>query len=235
MLMQLILVYREATYMKKFLFLFFLPFFFSCKDNKDVLAVDYQVNVSSQSYDTNYFNWSFGDKKIEDKFDVSSQASLKKSTGEFNSVRYAGRKEDRQLTMPQGLRALFLYAIADWSLLEEDNLHVEKNEGVIRVRYVHHGKAFELNTDATGAFDVLTGSKMAKDFAVEDEHKEYTIREEHLMGGDATLMKNLNWESLTFNPDKYTSSSPYHFEGKLQFEFNNNVLHIYGKLHKKGA
>jgi len=221
--------------MRKFWFLSFLSFiiFFSCKDDKDVLVVDYKVNVSTQSYDTNYFNWSFGDKKIEDKFDVASQASLKKSTGEFNSVRYAGRAEDKELTMPQGLRSLFMYAIANWSLLEGDNLRVEKEGGIIKVRYVHHGKAYELTTNEKGDFDVLTGSKIAKDFAIEEEHKKYTIKDEYLIGDDPSLMKNLNWDMLTFNPDKYASNSPYHFEGKLKFEFSDNVLHIKGKLQKK--
>ena len=223
--------------MKKFLFLPFLSFIIlsSCKDDKEFFVVDYRVNVSSQSYDTNYFNWSFGDKKIEDKFDVASQASLRKSTGEFNTVRYTGRAEDKQLTMPQGLRSLFLYAVANWSILEGDNLHVKKEGGVIRVRYVHHGKAYELTTDEKGEFDVLTGSKMAKDFATEVEHKKYEIKEAFLIGDDPALMKNLNWDILTFNPDKYAQNSPYHFEGKLKFEFNDNVLQIKGKLQKKGT
>lgn len=220
--------------MKKYLFFPFLAMlFFSCENSTDVLIVDYQVNVAKPSYETNYFNWSFADKKIEDKFDTVTQASMKKTTGEFNSVRYAGRAEDKKLTLPAGLRGLFLYAIADWSLLEGDNLNVSEKEGVITVRYAHHGKAYQLTTDANGNFDVLQGAKMAKDFADVNDNKEYTIREAYLIGDDPTMMKNLNWQLLNLKSDRYTQDASHHFEGKLKFEFKDSVLHISGKLYKK--
>lgn len=220
--------------MKKYLFLSLLvALFFSCKNTEDALVIDYRVNVSKPSYETNYFNWSFADKKIEDKFDTVTQASMKKTTGEFNSVRYAGKAEDKKLTIPAGLRGLLLYAVADWSLAEGDNLHVSEKDGIITVRYAHHGKAYELTTDKDGNFDVLQNSKIAKDFADANEHKEYSIREEYLIGDDPTSMKNLNWDILNFKEDKYTADAPHHFEGKLKFEFKDNVLHISGKLYKK--
>lgn len=207
--------------------------FFSCESKEEVLVVDYKMNVKHPSYETNYFNWSFADKKIEDKFDTVTQASMKKTTGEFNAVRYAGRAEDKKLTLPAGLRGLFFYAIADWSLAEGDNLQVREAGGVIKVRFVHHGKAYELTTDANGNFDVLQGGKIAKDFADVSENKEYTIKDEYLIGDDPSMMKNLNWDALNFKEDKYTADAAHHFEGKLKFEFKDNVLHIYGKLHKK--
>lgn len=207
--------------------------FASCQKSSDVLVVDYKMNVASPDYDANYFNWSFGEKKIEDKFDTVSQASLKKSTGEFNAVRYAGRAEDKKLTLPAGLRGLFLYAVADWSLVEGDALNVEKRGGSIVVRFAHHGKAYELVTDANGNFDVLKDAKIAKDFAELDENKQYIIKDEYLLEGDASMMKNLNWEALPFKEDKYSEGAQYHFEGTLKMEFENNVLHIHGSLVKK--
>ena len=101
------------------------------------------------------------------------------------------------------------------------------------MRYAHHGKAYELTTDANGNFDVLKDAKMAKDFADVNDRKEYTIKEEYVMGDDPTMMKNLNWQMLKFKEDKYTPDASSHFEGKLKFEFKNDVLHISGKLNKK--
>ena len=219
--------------MRKLLFfsIIFLAFL-SCKEKKDVLVVDYQLNVIQPAYETNYFNWSFAEKKIEDKFDTVSQASMHKTTGEFNAVRYAGRAEDKKLTLPAGLRGLFLYAVADWSLVEGDALQVKEEGGVVTVRYAHHGKAYELITNEKGEFDVLSGGKIAKEFAEKGEGHQYTIKDEYLAGDDASKMTNLNWEALTMNPDKYNSDAEHHFEGKLKFEFKNNVLHISGQLQK---
>ena len=226
----------DGGFMKKLLFLSIivvglLPFF-SCGKEKEMLVVDYRMNIAQADYDANYFNWSFGEKKIEDKYDTVSQASVNKSTGEFNSVRFAGRAEDKKLTMPAGLRSLFLYAISDWSLAEGDALQVEEEGGVITVKFVHHGKAFKLSTNEKGEFDVLTGSMIAIDFAEKGEAHQYTIKDEYLMGDDATMMINLNWEALTMNPDKYSSDAEHHFEGKLKFEFQDNILHISGQLQK---
>jgi len=226
-----------------------LPFF-SCEKAKDVLVVDYRMNVAQADYDSNYFNWSFGEKKIEDKFDTVSQASMNKTTGEFNAVRYAGRAEDKKLTLPAGLRGLFFYPIADWSLAEGDALQVQEEGGVVTVKFVHHGKAFMLSTNDKGEFDVLTGSMIAKDFAEKGEGHQYTIKDEYLLQEnsedsmessedlleasriDPTMMQNLNWEALTMNPDKYSSDAAHHFEGKLKFEFKDNILSIKGQLQK---
>jgi len=222
--------------MKKILFLFIvasllLPFF-SCEKATDMLVVDYRMNVKQADYEANYFKWSFGEKKIEDKFDTVAQASLNHTTAEFNSIRYAGRAEDKKLTLPAGLRALFFYAIADWSLAEGDALQAEENDGVITVRFAHHGKAFVLTTDAKGEFDVVSGAMIAKDFAEKGEGHQYTIKDEYLSGDDASKMQNLNWQALTMNNDKYTSDAAHHFEGKLKFELKDDILSIKGQLKK---
>ena len=210
-----------------------LLFFSSCA-KEDALVVDYKMNVVSPSYETNYFNWSFEGEKIEDKYDAVSQASAKGTTAKFNSVRYAGPVAEKKLTMPAALRGLFFYAIADWSLAEGDALQVEETNGVITVRYAHHGKAYELITDSNGNFDVLKDAKIATNFADKNDDGEYVIKDEYLIeGGDALSMKDLDYSRLVFNPDKYISDAEYHFEGTLKFSFKDNVLHISGKLYKK--
>ena len=218
--------------------MFVLPFLalllFSSCAKEDALVIDYQMNVVSPSYETNYFNWSFAGEKIEDKYDAVSQASAKGTTAKFNSVRYAGPAAEKKLTMPAALRGLFFYAIADWSLVEGDALHVEQSDGVITVRYAHHGKAYELKTDNNGNFDVLKDAKIATNFADKNEGGEYVIKEEYLMeGGEALSMRNLDYSRLVFNPDKYISDAEYHFEGTLKFTFKDNVLRMSGKLYKK--
>lgn len=218
--------------------MFFLPFLallllFSCA-KEEALVIDYKMNVVSPSYETNYFNWSFAGEKVEDKYSAVSQASLNGSTAKFNSVRYAGAVAEKKATMPQALRGLFLYAIADWSLVEGDALQVSETNGVITVRYAHHGKAYELTTDANGNFDVLKDAKIAVNFADKNDDGEYVIKDEYLVeAGDSLSMRDLDYSKLAFNPDKYTSDAEYHFEGTLKFSFKDNVLHISGKLYKK--
>ncbi len=201
---------------------------------KEVLVINYRMNTAKADYDANYFKWSFGEDNIEDKYDATSKASVNKTTGKFNSVRFAGRAEDKKMTMPAGLRSVLFYAIADWSLAEVDALKVEEKGGVITVKFVHHGKAYILSTNEKGEFDVLTGSKIAKDFADKGETKhDYKIKPEYLVeGGDPTKMKDLKWDALTMKDDKYTSDAAFHFEGKLKFEFKDNVLSISGELQK---
>jgi len=218
--------------------MFFLPFLalllLSSCAKEEALVIDYKMNVVSPSYETNYFNWSFAGEKVEDKYDAVSQASLKGSTAKFNSVRYAGAIADKKLTMPAALRGLFLYAIADWSLVEGDALNVEESNGVITVRYAHHGKAYELVTDSNGNFDVLKDAKIATNFADKNDDGEYVIKNEYLIeGGDALSMKDIDYSQLIFNTDKYASDAEYHFEGLLKFSFKDNVLNISGKLYKK--
>lgn len=201
---------------------------------EDALVIDYKMNIASPAYDANYFNWSFADEKVEDRYDAVSQASLNGSTPKFNSVRYAGAIAEKKLTMPQALRGLFLYAIADWSLVEGDALQVSESNGVITVRYAHHGKAYELVTDSNGNFNVLENAKIAVNFAEKNDDGEYVIKEEYLLeGGDALSMRDLDYSKLVFNHDKYTSDAEYHFEGTLRFSFKDDVLHISGKLYKK--
>jgi len=209
-------------------------FLLSSCAKEDALIIDYKMNIATPSYETNYFNWSFAGEKVEDRYDAVSQASLKGSTAKFNSVRYAGAAAEKKLTMPAALRGLFLYAIADWSLVEGDALQASESNGIITVRYAHHGKAYELITDNNGNFDVLKDAKIATNFADKNEDGEYVIKDEYLMeGGDALSMKDLDYSRLAFNPDKYASDAEYHFEGALKFSFKDNVLHISGKLYKK--
>ncbi|MGP1438395.1 MAG: hypothetical protein ACTTKH_04925 [Treponema sp.] len=218
--------------------MFFMPILvlllLSSCSKEDALVIDYKMNVVSPAHETNYFNWSFAGEKVEDKYDATSQASLKGSTAKFNSVRYAGPVSEKKLTMPAALRGLFLYAIADWSLVEGDALNVSQSNGVVTVRYAHHGKAYELMTDSNGNFDVLKDAKMATNFADKSESGEYIIKDEYLIdGGDALSMRDLDYTKLNFNPDKYTSDAEHHFEGTLKFSFKDNVLSVSGKLYKK--
>lgn len=218
--------------------MFFMPimalFLLSSCAKEDALVIDYKMNVVSPSYETNYFNWSFAGEKVEDKYSAVSQASLNGSTAKFNSVRYAGPVSEKKLTMPASLRGLFLYAIADWSLFEGDAISVSQSDGVVTVRYAHHGKAYELVTDSNGNFDVLKDAKIAVNFADKNADGEYVIKDEYLVeGGDPLSMRDLDYSRLVFNHDKYTSDAEYHFEGLLKFSFKDNVLYISGKLYKK--
>ena len=202
------------------------------KEKKSV-TVDYKMNTVNEAYDTNRFNWTYGKETIEDRFDAVSNASLKGSAVKFNAVRYSEPAEEKKAALPSGLRGLFLFAGANRTMSETDNLHVLEENGVITVRYVHRGTAYELMTDKEGNFDPLTGAKVAKGITVNNDNK-FTLKEEFVKeGGDPSKMADLDWKKVFFEADKYNPEAKYHYEGSLKFELKDDVLSVTGTLTQK--
>lgn len=204
---------------------------------EEVLKVNYRMNLEKEDYAGNFFNWSCGEINIEDKFDATTSASMKKTKDNFNKVHREGGDKAKN-TLPNALRGLFFFPVAKWSRVQIDALDVQDTNGIITVKFVHHGKAFKLTTNAQGEFDVLTDSKIAKDVATKldekvDEENKYKIKQEFLKSGDDTDMKNLNWDAITLTDDKFSSTTTKHFEGKLKFKLENKVFTITGELKKK--
>ena len=115
------------------------------------LKVEYQYNVSNPSDQGNYFSF-IGPIRymsaLKDKVDATSGASKLNSTENFNAYRYDVKGK---LTLPEGLRGLFLYPCAPFEQAKADNLTVSKApDGAITVNFAHRGTAYELVTDRTG-------------------------------------------------------------------------------------
>ncbi|MBE3131320.1 MAG: hypothetical protein IMZ54_11495, partial [Acidobacteria bacterium] len=117
------------------------------------LTIDMQVNTAAKDYAKNYLTFKGANNAVDkDQFalaaDGTSGASKLLSTELFNSYRFdvKGKK-----TMPGGLRSLLLYPVADDGTRTGDNLTVTKAaDGVITIRYVHRGTAYEMVTDKSG-------------------------------------------------------------------------------------
>ncbi len=135
---------------------------FAAADPATDVKIDYKMDLSVKNHDADYFTWTVGNETVQDKFDAASGASLKGSTKAFNAVRFAEPTADRKASMPAGLRSVFLFALADPSFVKSHALQVTKDASGITVRFVRKTNAFELKTDKNGNFNLLSGSKIAK-------------------------------------------------------------------------
>ncbi|MGP1602179.1 hypothetical protein [Treponema sp.] len=210
-----------------------LPLTLSAADAENV-RIDYKMNVVQEAYSGNYFSWAVGkNEAVKDMFDAASGASAKGSTKAFNSIRYAEPAADKKAAMPTGLRGLFLYPVAAWDVAAFDNLQVSTNGGIITVRFVHRGNAYELTTDKKGNFDILTGAKIARKVG-DNNMNVFTVKPEYLKeGGDPAKMSDLDWSKITLEQDTFNPEAAYHYEGNLKFAFKNNILSISGIMKRK--
>jgi hypothetical protein len=117
------------------------------------LTIDMQVNTTAKDYTNNYLTFKGLVNSVEkDQFapgaDATSGASKLLSTEVFNAYRFDVKGK---ATLPGSLRSLLLYAVADDGTRTGDNLTVTKAaSGVITIRYIHRGTAYDIVTDATG-------------------------------------------------------------------------------------
>ncbi len=195
------------------------------------VTIKFAMNVEKEDYANNYFQWTVAGKPaVKDGFDATAGASKAGSTGGFDAVRYDNAETTKKASMPTALRGLMLYPVSDYGTKEFDNLTVTENGGVIVVRYIHRGTAYELTTDKKGNFDVLTGAKIAK--GVGDNNRNvFTVNDAFLKaGGDKAKMSDVDWSKVTLTPDTFDAAASMHYEGTLKFSFKKGVLSISGTL-----
>ena len=203
---------------------------FAAADPATDVKIDYKMDLSLKNHDADYFTWTVGNETVQDKFDAASGASLNGSTRAFNAVRFAEPTKDRKASMPAGLRSVFLFAIANPSFVKSHGLQVTKDAGVITVRFVRKTNAFELKTDKKGNFNLLTGSKIAKN-VTDKKGDGFVIKPEYLKaGGNAAKMSDMDWSKVQLVSDTFSPEAAYHYDGTLKFTFKNNVLSITGTL-----
>lgn len=203
---------------------------FAAADPATDVKIDYKMDLSLKNHDTDYFTWTVGNQTVQDKFDAASGASLNGSTRAFNAVRFAEPTKDRKASMPAGLRSVFLFAIANPSFVKSHGLQVTNNAGTITVRFVRKTNAFELKTDKKGNFNLLTGSKIAKN-VTDKKDDGFVVKPEYLkQGGDASNIADIDWSKIPLEKDAFSPDAPYHYEGNIKFTLKNNVLRIAGTL-----
>lgn len=125
------------------------------------LTVDMQVNTTAKDYANNYITFKGLVSSVErDQFapgaDATSGASKLFSTEVFNAYRFDVKGK---AALPSALRYFMLYAVANDGIRVGDNMNVTKAaSGVITIRFVHRGYAFEIVTDSTGKVVLPTTS-----------------------------------------------------------------------------
>ncbi len=122
------------------------------------LKIDYQLDVKS-AVATNYFTFTGPIRYLaadKDTLDATTGASKAGSTHFFQP--YLLDVKGKQ-TLPSGLRGLFLFAVAPYKQMTDDNLNVTKAaDGTITIQFAHRGTAYGLITDKTGKFTFPKGT-----------------------------------------------------------------------------
>lgn len=212
------------------------------------LSIDMQVNVTAKDYANNYLTFTGAPVKVaKDQFvpgpDAVSGASKLESTSLFNIYRFDifGGK-----LLPGGLRSFLLYPVADDGTRTGDNLTVSKDaSGVITVRFIHRGTAYEFSTDAKGQLALPTTAVKTRVIGTTDNK---TISTDFSSDGtvakvdwkkvwDASIVDGKQVGSSTVKTGKIGSdvatSNVYVWSGILQFTFDGKILKVTGDLSAK--
>jgi hypothetical protein len=207
------------------------------------LTIDMQVNTTAQDYANNYLTFTGALNSVQkDQADATSGASKQFSTEVFNAYRYDATGKQ---TLPGALRNLLLYAVAPDSVRSGDNLTVTKAaSGVITIRFVHRGNAFEVTTDAGGKINLPITSVRTRTIG----HTDNTISPDFSSNGKTT---GVDWAKVwntsiadgkvvgttTTKTGKVASdvatSAIYTWEGALQVSFDGKIMKLSGGLNAK--
>ncbi|MCX7028329.1 MAG: hypothetical protein NT061_12800 [Spirochaetes bacterium] len=121
------------------------------------LKIDYQVNVAADDA-ANYLTFTGPIRYMaadKDTLVATSGASKAGSTHFFQPYLLDVKGKN---VLHNGLRGLFLYAVAHKTQRLDDNLTVSKAaNGVITMQYIHRGTAYRLVTDTAGKFTFPKG------------------------------------------------------------------------------
>jgi hypothetical protein len=206
------------------------------------LVIDYQMNVAAADDANNYLSFTGKPASVKkDQFDAVTGASKLESTALFNVYRYdvQGGK-----ALPGGMRSLLLYPVAGDPTRLDDALAVTKDStGVITVRYVHRGVAYELVTDKSGKY-ALPGSMRTRKIGYIAGAGPQVISADFSSNGKAS---GVDWKKVwdasiadkvigaTTNktgpiaPDE-ANSSWYVWTGTLQLSLEGKIFKIAGEL-----
>jgi hypothetical protein len=207
------------------------------------LTIDMQVNTTAQDYANNYLTFTGALNSVQkDQADATSGASKQFSTEVFNAYRYDATGKP---TLPGALRNLFLYAVAPDGVRSGDNLTVTKAaSGIITIRFVHRGNAFEVATDASGKINLPIATVRTRTIG----HTDNTIAADFSSNGkttgvdwakvwDASIADGKAVGTTTTKTGKVTNdlatSAIYAWQGALQVSFDGKIMKISGGLSAK--
>lgn len=212
------------------------------------LKIDYQFNVAAADT-ANYFSFTGPIRYIaaeKDTLDAATGASAKDSTELFSAYQY---DVTGKAAFSGGLRGLLLYPLSPFAQATTNAFTATKAaNGVITVRYVHRGTAYELSTNPQGVLS-LPGATMRRRVIgfIQGAGPQVISRDYSSAGTAATV----NWAAV-WNPasptnvaipggpanartspvlaDTAANDSMYFWQGDLQFTLDRNILKITGTL-----
>jgi hypothetical protein len=207
------------------------------------LTIEMRLNVTAKDYANNYLTFKGAVNSVEkDQYvpvDATSGASKLLSTEVFNAYRFDVKGK---ATLPGSLRSLLLFAVADDGTRTGDNLTVTKaSDGVIMIRYVHRGTAYEIVTNAAGKLPLpTTAVKMRK-----IGHTDNTIHPDFSSNGkpsgvdwkkvwDTSIADGKTVGSTTSKTGKVgadvATSDMFVWQGDFQFAFDGTYLRLFAGL-----
>lgn len=197
------------------------------------VSIEYRFDVQNDGSDSNYFYWTADGSEIcKDGFDVTSGASIAKSTNAFNVVRY-DNNDDRKKAIPLGLRNLMLEAVAPRSVPVDDYFTVNQTGKKLLITFVHRGTGYRITTDDDGMLDTATSFEITESLIEKVDGKSVIKKEFAIDGADVTNLSNADLNKVTFIKDVADPAAKQKYSGKLQTVYENGVLCVTGSLTKE--
>ncbi|WP_319475504.1 hypothetical protein [Marispirochaeta aestuarii] len=210
------------------------------------LTIEYQYDITGTAR-TNYLTFTGPIRYMaveKDHFDGRTGASVQTSTEKFQPYRYDVKGRN---ALPDTLRGLFLFAVAESAQPKIDNLTVDKDRsGVITIQYVHRGTAYRLVTDSSGRINLPNGTFQKRSIGFISGHNPQVISSDFSRNGQAN---GVDWDKVWSTgvaggkaipgSDKKTGNivsdgadpnSMFYWDGSLQVDFRGNELKINGGL-----
>jgi hypothetical protein len=193
------------------------------------VTIDMRCNVLRPEPSRDYFNWTFGNRRIQDSYDMLTGASAARSTREFDAVWYDA-PASRRYTLPHGLRHLMLFPLASPRYTDNFHLSVQEEERRLRIRFMVYGTVYQILTDENKRIDIRTGCFLAENiterYALVSPLQARYVKP----GGNANDMNALDWAKVNFVPDTAAPNASRKYAGVLTAAYTNGVLTVKGVL-----
>ncbi|MHC6204091.1 hypothetical protein ACYULU_12965 [Breznakiellaceae bacterium SP9] len=193
------------------------------------ITINMRYNVLRSEPSRDYFNWSIGNRCINDSYDAISGASIARSTREFDAVRY-DTPSTRRYTLPRGIRHLVLFPVASRQYTDNFNLTVHEEGQRLIIRFIVYGTAYQIQTDDNKKIDIRTACFIAEGIT-ESNSLVSPIRSRYLKpGNDPRNINSVDWDKINWVPDTAVSNASRKYNGVLTAGYANGILILNGVL-----
>jgi hypothetical protein len=125
------------------------------------VTIDMRYNALQPEPSRDYFNWTVGNRRIQDSYDAVTGASRARSTREFDAGWYDAPAA-RRYTLPHGLRHLMLFPVASPQYRDNFHLSVQEEGRRLRIRFIVYGTVYQILSDETNRIDMSAGCFLAE-------------------------------------------------------------------------